>query len=184
VWRYVRVRGRYDHDHEIVLRGRTLAGRPGVEVATPLLVGDQAVLVIRGWLPAADALRADLGSGWPPGRIADTVTIEGVLVPSAGGRGGQPLTVESGGHEYLALAGVDTDVISERLGYALSPHVIRAERGPPEAAILEQPPPPEPGSGPHLSYAIQWFAFAAIALGGTAILVRKEGERPAVGDRG
>ena len=27
------------------------------------------------------------------------------------------------------------------------------------------------GDGPHLSYAIQWFAFATIALGGAAVLL-------------
>ena len=46
--------------------------------------------------------------------------------------------------------------------------------------------PPQPGSlpiaesipalseGPHLSYAIQWFSFAVIALVGAAILLRRD----------
>jgi surfeit locus 1 family protein len=34
-------------------------------------------------------------------------------------------------------------------------------------------PPPALDEGPHLSYAIQWFSFAAIALiGGTAVALR------------
>jgi surfeit locus 1 family protein len=34
-------------------------------------------------------------------------------------------------------------------------------------------PEPDFGNGPHLSYAIQWFCFAAIALVGAAVVVRK-----------
>lgn len=178
VWRRVRLRGRYDPEREVVLRGRTLGGRPGVEVATPLVVGDEGVLVIRGWLPAADALRADLASGWPGGERPEEVVVEGTLVPSAEGRGGQPLTVESAGIEHLALAGADLEVIGDRLPYPVAPHVVRAESGGPGAAILERPPEAEPDAGPHLPYAVQWFAFAAISIVGTAILIGKErGER-------
>jgi cytochrome oxidase assembly protein ShyY1 len=34
--------------------------------------------------------------------------------------------------------------------------------------------PPVLSDGPHLSYAIQWFAFAAIALVGAAAVIRRE----------
>ena len=174
VWRRVSVRGRYDREREIVLRGRTFEGRPGVEVLTPLDVGDAAVLVIRGWLPASDALRADLSTAWPAG-WADTTTVRvsGVAVPPATGRAGQPLTVESGGREHLALAGADVELIAERLPYPVLPYVIRLDPGSEGAAALRQPAEAEPGMGNHLSYAIQWFAFAVISVVGTAILLRK-----------
>jgi cytochrome oxidase assembly protein ShyY1 len=35
-------------------------------------------------------------------------------------------------------------------------------------------PLPELSEGPHLSYAIQWFSFAVVALVGSAILVRRD----------
>jgi len=35
-------------------------------------------------------------------------------------------------------------------------------------------PAPEPGDGPHLSYAIQWFAFAGIVILGMGALIRKQ----------
>jgi cytochrome oxidase assembly protein ShyY1 len=35
-------------------------------------------------------------------------------------------------------------------------------------------PLPDLSEGPHLSYAIQWFCFAAVAVAGAAILVRRE----------
>jgi surfeit locus 1 family protein len=34
-------------------------------------------------------------------------------------------------------------------------------------------PPPELTNGPHLSYAIQWFSFAAIVLIGSFTLFRR-----------
>jgi cytochrome oxidase assembly protein ShyY1 len=32
--------------------------------------------------------------------------------------------------------------------------------------------------GPHRSYAVQWFCFAAIAIGGAAAVVRREWRAP------
>ena len=39
-------------------------------------------------------------------------------------------------------------------------------------------PLPELTEGPHLNYAIQWFAFATIAAVGYVILVRREVKGP------
>lgn len=177
-WRSVRVRGQYDRENEIVLRGRSFQGRPGIEVLTPLVVGEAAVLVVRGWLPAADGLTPDLATGWQSGQDRDIpVVVEGVLIPPATGRAGQPLSVESGGREHLAVAGVDLEVIAERLPYPILPHTIRMSGDDREAGALAQPPESAPTMGNHFSYAIQWFAFAVISLVGTGILVRKEGRK-------
>ncbi|MFV1987511.1 MAG: SURF1 family protein, partial [Gemmatimonadota bacterium] len=175
-WRTVRVAGRYDREHEIVLRGRSFEGRPGVEVLTPLMVGDAAILVLRGWLPAADGLRPDLAAGWPAAwPDSARVEVRGTLIPPATGKAGQPLSLESRGREHLVVAGADLAVIAERLPYELLPHVVRLDRDAQGAAVLEQPPRAELTLGNHFSYAVQWFAFAAISLVGTAILVRMEG---------
>jgi cytochrome oxidase assembly protein ShyY1 len=32
--------------------------------------------------------------------------------------------------------------------------------------------------GPHASYAVQWFCFAAVALGGAALVARRERREP------
>ena len=37
--------------------------------------------------------------------------------------------------------------------------------------------PPEIDEGPHLSYAIQWFLFAALAAGFAILVVGRTGER-------
>ena len=48
------------------------------------------------------------------------------------------------------------------------------ESGDPAVRALPLPPLDE---GPHLSYALQWIAFAAIAVGGFVLLVRGEARR-------
>ena len=54
-WRRVTATGRYDTAHEVVVRRRTNADdRVGFHVLTPLVLSDgRAVLVNRGWIPAA-----------------------------------------------------------------------------------------------------------------------------------
>ena len=51
-----------------------------------------------------------------------------------------------------------------------------------DSATAETPvrlPEPDFGNGPHLSYAVQWFCFAAIALVGAGVVWRKAlGSRP------
>ena len=69
-----------------------------------------------------------------------------------------------------------TALIREESTLDPSPHVLRADDPPPDAA-LRPAREIETDSGPHISYAIQWFSFAIIALAGTAILIRKDGNR-------
>src|SRR5690349_10524273 len=72
----VRATGRFDLEHQFVLRGRAHDGAPGVEIGTPFtLTGrDTAILVDRGFVPSDNAMAVDLA------RLADTGvrTIEGV----------------------------------------------------------------------------------------------------------
>ena len=77
---------------------------------------------------------------------------------------------------FLAEAGVDVDGIASTLPYEVAPLPLRlTDQSPPQPGDLPRPePPPELSEGPHLSYAIQWFSFAAIALVGAVILHRRD----------
>jgi cytochrome oxidase assembly protein ShyY1 len=77
-WTKVTVSGRYDPAHEIQARGRTVGGRVGFEIVTPLVLADgTAVLVDRGWVPpAADGAIAAPKASPPP---AGPVTVEGQI---------------------------------------------------------------------------------------------------------
>ena len=194
IGRRARLAGRWDRAGEIILRSRTLDGRAGAEVLTPFLVGGdagQVVMVLRGWLPAPDGLRPALASGWtdspegaagPRGKAQPSATVEGVFVSSRDGRGGQPLRPEIAGAQHLAIAGLDLALIREQTALDPTPHVLRAN-DPPPGGVLRPARALETDAGPHLSYAIQWFAFAVIGLGGTAILLRSSAGRKSPSER-
>ena len=162
-YRRVRLEGTPDYEHEFVLAGRSRNGSPGVFVFTPFRRegSDTAVLVNRGWLYAADAVTVDLTRA----------------------------------RESLAVVHGFTDTLPAGIGAADArrPRVLRRLSGEAARALAPYPlhslyvvaqdssggalparlPLPELSDGPHLGYAIQWFAFALTALGGAAIVVHR-----------
>lgn len=160
--RRVRARGSFDPSGEVVLRGRSQGGRPGVHVVTPLrLAGsDAAVMVNRGWARAPDALTVNADSLREPG----VQSVEGLLlaVPA------QEVGPQPAGGTWLRL---HLPTMKQRVGYPLLPLYIQQLAPSSMAASLQRVPPPELSEGSHLSYAVQWFSFAAIALIGFAVMV-------------
>lgn len=173
-----RARGEFDPRHPILLRGRSLAGRPGVHLVVPLrLAGSSRVLLVdRGWLGAPDAATPPR----LPAPEAGPQTVVGWAQELPNVRaGGVPLTATVSGTRLLSLQRLDSAALREQLPYPVLPVVLQEL---PSAELAEPPvrvPPPETSAGPHLGYAIQWFSFAAIALGGWAILVWRGRSRPA-----
>jgi len=167
--RWVEARGSFDHEHEIIIRGQAFQGTPGVWVVTPLRLarGDSAVLVLRGFVPAADAVRADLDSLREPG----LTQVRGLATPIPSG-GGRPLD-----HAGRTTWGrLDLAALRERLPYPVLPVLVRQT---PDSALPRSPrrlDPPELSEGPHLSYAVQWFAFAAMTVA-FGVLVVGRGSR-------
>jgi surfeit locus 1 family protein len=167
--RRVRAAGEYDHAHQLVLRGQAYREQPGVIVVTPLRMDGEepAVLVVRGFIPAADAMTTDLDSLREPGRVE----VRGTALPlSSRADGGMPL--ERSGR--TTWKGLDRDAIGALLPYpVLDVYVMQT----PDSALPSYPrrlAAPALDDGPHLSYAIQWFAFGTIAVvGGVALLGRK-----------
>jgi surfeit locus 1 family protein len=169
--RWVVARGVYDGEHQIVIRGEAFQGAPGVHVVTPLrLAGsDSAVLVLRGFVPAPDAVRADVDSLVEP----RMVRVRGLASPIGSGNG-QPL--EHAGRTTWAR--LDLESLRRRLPYPLLPVVVRQA---PDSSLPRSPrrlSPPELGDGPHLNYAIQWFLFAGMAAAFAVLVVgRTKGVR-------
>ena len=161
--RRVRATGVYDREHELVLRGRALRDVPGVALMTPLRLprpGDTAVLVERGFLPVPDAvtLPPDSGALDEPG----TRTVHGVALPIASARdSGAPLD-RAGRTTWARL---DLAALRRRLPYPILDVYIQQT---PDSALPRLPhrrePPATDDEGPHLSYALQWFGFAATAV--------------------
>ena len=164
--RWVEATGEFDHTREIVLRGQAFMGTPGVLVVTPLRLeaGDSAVLVLRGFVPSADAVRADLDSLREPG----TMRVRGLATAIASG-GGQPL--EHAGRTTWAR--LDLAALRARLPYPLLPVLLRQTPAAGLPSLPRRLPAPELSEGPHLSYAVQWFAFAVMAVAFGVLIVGK-----------
>jgi surfeit locus 1 family protein len=167
-FRRVRVTGVPDYEHELVYATRTRLGSPGVDLLTPIRRPgtDTAILVNRGWVYSPDGSTVDA----PKWRDRDSVFVGYVEeLPSSGGA--------SFASRPNVMARLSYDVVAKSLPYPVLPIYVVALAGadtstaPDRIARLTVPPLDE---GPHLSYAIQWFGFALVALVGTAFVVRQK----------
>ncbi|MGH7480918.1 MAG: SURF1 family protein [Longimicrobiales bacterium] len=153
--RRIVISGTYDEARSMVVAGRAHRGVPGVYVVTPLRLGSGAVLVERGWLPSPDGATVDL----EPIARAGRQTVEGLALPLLD----TEETARMRPFQRIWLRH-DTEMATQ-LPYETAPFYVRAL--PDTARAVAYPrrlPPPELDEGSHLSYAIQWFSFAAIAL--------------------
>jgi surfeit locus 1 family protein len=165
------VRGVFDYDQEIVLRNRAWNELPGVHVLAPLRIAgsDESVLVDRGWIPydaAAPADRAQfhnaIGEVEVYGVLRQSQTRIGSISPA------DPLP--SLDHRVDNWHRVDLPKIRQQLPYPLLDVYLEEDVRPGETPRVFPKPQPDISldEGPHLGYAIQWFAFALIAVGGYA----------------
>ena len=142
VERRVTARGRYDLEHDLVLRGEALQGVPGVIVATPLRLdgSDTAVLVERGFVPRRR-------------RAASRASAE-----------------------KTTWARLDLSALRTVLPYPLLSISIEQlpDRSLPAFPRRLDPPPID--EGPHLSYALQWFFFATMAVAFAFLVIGRRGD--------
>jgi surfeit locus 1 family protein len=158
-------RGPYDYARERPWHGRSYQGVPGVDLITPLRLPDgTAVLVDRGWAPSPDGYHVDAAAY----REGDSADVHGLGLAAPRGRGD-----------------VDPGALRDSVPYRLLPVVIQQlppstarHRPPPSSSAgLTRWPPPELSDGPHLSYVVQWFSFAAIIVVGSIALLRQRRAR-------
>jgi surfeit locus 1 family protein len=172
------VTGTFDNQENIAIMNRPFEGQAGMRLVTPLLIdgSDQAVLVDRGWIPLDQTDPEQRRQYDQPG----VITIEGIayqtqpqpdraLVP-------QDPIPGFGKDRRDQWFRVDIDRIEQQLPYPLLPVFIAQSAG--ENADADTPPLREGrielDEGSHLSYALQWFGFAAIAVIVYGILIWQE----------
>ena len=171
ILRRAMISGTTDFDHEIVLAARSYQGSPGVYLLTPLRIpgSDTAVLVNRGWIYAPDGVNVDL-KRWRE-RGASFVGYAELLPP---GRSASPDGVLK--HDSRIARELDLVTVNSLLPYPVASIYLVAtepDTTKPVGERVARLPRPTLDEGPHLSYALQWFAFAAIALiGGAVVAVR------------
>ena len=162
--------GTLDYEHEIVLAPRSHEGSPGVNLVTPLRVAgrDTAFLVNRGWVYAADALTVD-NARW---HERDS-TFTGYAEIATRSDGGTDALVRD---NPRLLRRLDYAAVSRAIPYPVSPLYLVAtavDSAAPPAQRVARLPAPILDEGPHLGYAIQWFAFATIALVGAGTVLHQ-----------
>jgi surfeit locus 1 family protein len=159
--------GRFDYEHEIVLASRTNNGSPGVDLLTPLrLPGtDTAVLVNRGWVYSPDGGTVDLGR-W---RESESAHVEGYVETFSADAGATNSTTNP-----RLVRRVSRQEVAAKIPYPVAPWylVSRADTAAGPHPVRRSTPSLD--EGPHRSYAMQWFFFAAIALGGAAAVAFRE----------
>ncbi|HEX3865513.1 MAG TPA: SURF1 family protein [Gemmatimonadaceae bacterium] len=164
-FRRVRVIGQVDYDHELTYASRSYKGSPGVNLMTPVHLpgSDTVVIVDRGWVYSPDGSTLD-HTKW---HDVDSTFVGYVEeMPSTGGT--------SFTSKPTVIAHLSYPVVAKALPYPVLPFYVVAlgdsANAPDRVARLSLPPL---DAGPHLSYAIQWFCFAIIAVVGAAIVVRR-----------
>lgn len=163
-YRKVSAKGQYDAAHQFLVRNRTVDDRVGFFVLTPLRTGTGTLLIVRGWIPpGAEAAKAPQVPTPPTG----TVTVTGRLRLSESEKG-----TSNQLDGYTALTRINTSNIAHNLAqptYNAYLELIDQQPAADDALTLINEPPLD--EGPHLSYAVQWFLFAAIGVGGFMVLL-------------
>jgi surfeit locus 1 family protein len=166
-FRRVHIRGSYDYPQEIIytLRGRN--GSPGVNILTPLLRNgkDTAVLVNRGWVYAPDGTTIET----QPWQEADALNGHGFVetFPTKG-----PFDPPNPARPR-SFRRLDRSALAKVLPYPIANYYLvltDSASSPSAPPRVEQIPLDD---GPHRNYAIQWFSFAAISVGGLVIFLRR-----------
>jgi surfeit locus 1 family protein len=159
-YRKLRARGRFELTDQVLIENRHQGARNGFHVITPLRLegSDIRVLVNRGWIPAEPD-----GSPPPAPAPEGLVNVHGdAYVPSAPvlALGGGPHGAASWGKRWPYLT---ISLFADQAHYPVEPVVILQAASDP-GGFLRNWPRELPGPAMHIGYAVQWFAFAAIAL--------------------
>ncbi|MEP6780046.1 MAG: SURF1 family protein [Gemmatimonadaceae bacterium] len=169
-WRRFSFRGIPDYAHEIVLASRSQSGSVAVQVVTAVKPidnawGDTSVLVMRGWMPAPDGRQYTVGST----REGDTLNVEALATefpPTVRGA----IRMPSASYAFREL---DRDTLAKEMKTPLASFVLLqlGDTVQHDVSKITRIPPPSLSEGSHKSYAVQWFLFATIAIGGFGAFV-------------
>jgi surfeit locus 1 family protein len=166
-FRRVRISGAYDYANEIVLTLRGRNGSPGVNILTPILRAgsDTAVLVNRGWVYSPDGVTIDT-KPWREGESVDGNGFVEVFPTQGPFDAPNPARPRS-------MRRLDRSSMAKLFPYPIADYYVVLTDS---ARVTTAPPRIEPApldEGPHRNYAIQWFSFAAISIGGLVIFLRR-----------
>jgi surfeit locus 1 family protein len=168
--------GTYDFANQVALRNQYSNGQVGYHLLTPLVMKNgEAVLVDRGWIPADGN---DVPAAWRKYDVPGEVTVNGVIQASQTASvfmGPTDPTLTPGQKGLDLWVFVNLQRIAQQMPYPVLPVYLQ------QNPVPNQTNPPIPlqveldlSEGPHQSYAIQWFSFAALLLVGYPFYVRRQ----------
>lgn len=171
-WQTISLQGEFDYDSQVTVRSRFQFGEMGKLWLVPFISQEGVVWVDRGWFPANDTLPV----------VLDKHTVKVVLraapiEPKIPGRDDAAATAT----EPRSLASIHKEALDSVSGSITSMYFELVSESP-QAATGTPLAKPELDEGPHLSYALQWFVFALMALFGYYWLVRNEAKALAIED--
>jgi len=152
-----KLHGEFLNKHQLLLDNVVRKGQAGYEVITPFrLADDEIVLVNRGWLPAGRDRRVLPDIEVEKGQYEIIASLD---KPRSAPVVGDEIVENEFRWNYL-----DIDYYRQETGLNVPAYLLllSAETGP---GYDRQWPEVEDKSGMHIGYAIQWAAFAIIALG-------------------
>jgi len=168
----LRVTGRFDSEHQILLENIIINSRYGYYVLTPLVIAeDEPLLIInRGWFERSGAEVGATELLLPD----NSVTVRGRAgsLPRAGYRMGDAIPP---GTDWPKLAVYPLlDEVAQALGHEVQPFVLLMD---PEDqhGFFRHWVPEEMGPGRHYAYALQWFAMGIVLAGLLVWNFRKRG---------
>jgi surfeit locus 1 family protein len=159
LYRTVHGAGEYDAAHAVLIDNKVQGGHPGYEVVTPfrLAPGDRYVLVDRGWV-AQGPTRQQLPSVHTPAGVVE-ITGRATLPPM------RYLELKADTGEGALRQNLDIDRIAASSGLTLLPFVVElSDPVTPPDGLLRDWPQPDFGIERHLSYMVQWYSLAALAI--------------------
>lgn len=164
----VTVTGRYDDDHIVLVRGRTVNGRVGFEVLAPLVLDDgSAVLVDRGWVPAPG--EATSQPQIPPAPAGEVTVVGLVRLPESRT---DRISRRDGRLETRRIAVPD---LARHLPYPVyGGYLLLREQDPPADPAFTTIPVGHENNWQNGIYALQWWLFALMTLVGFGWLAHRE----------
>jgi cytochrome oxidase assembly protein ShyY1 len=154
---------------DILIRSKALDGQPGCHVLTTMkTTGEAGVVVNRGWLPLQTCEATSPATYAPQSghvemvgrvRLSQERGNFGALDPATG--------------VLAIMARVDVERIQQQSQLELA-NVYVEQVSRKEAGLPVVLPEPATDAGPHLGYTVQWFLFAAVAVIGYPLVLRRQ----------
>jgi cytochrome oxidase assembly protein ShyY1 len=171
-WAPVLVRGEYAPEDQMLVRTRPRGGQVGFEVLVPLRSDTGFTVVVnRGWIPTGESSDfPDVVPEAPTGEVSVVARI----------KPGEP-TLRGRGAPEGQLPSIDLGAMENAVGYDLETgFFLLLDSETPQSAVVPLPSlRPVLDEGPHLSYTLQWFVFALLALIAFVALLRQEARQQA-----